>query len=93
VHPLSHGPDLLKTLSHQPIKTVLHHTIDGDDMRTGPHPVMSLLAQRLPLTLLLDLRRPEGPDSEVLFLIEQPSGTLRPATEPHPAAEQAAPTA
>jgi hypothetical protein len=41
-------------------------------MRTGLHPVMQMLAQRLPLTLLLDLRRPEGPDSEVLFLIEEP---------------------
>jgi hypothetical protein len=41
-------------------------------MKTGVHPVMSMLAQRLPLTLLLDLRRPEGPDSQVLFLIEEP---------------------
>ncbi|HET8615476.1 MAG TPA: hypothetical protein VFL94_08120 [Actinomycetales bacterium] len=41
-------------------------------MRTSPHPVMQMLAQRLPLTLLLDLRRPDGPDSEVLFLIEEP---------------------
>jgi hypothetical protein len=41
-------------------------------MSTGSHAVMSLLAQRLPLTLLLDLRRPEGPDSQVLFLIEEP---------------------
>jgi hypothetical protein len=41
-------------------------------MRTGPHPVMRMLAQRLPLTLLLDLRRPDGPDSQVLFLIEEP---------------------
>jgi hypothetical protein len=41
-------------------------------MKTGVHPVMRLLAQRLPLTLLLDLRRPEGPDSQVLFLIEEP---------------------
>lgn len=62
-------------------------------MRTGPHPVMSLLAQRLPLTLLLDLRRPEGPDSEVLFLIERPSGRLRPAAQPSPVGEQAATSA
>lgn len=50
-------------------------------MRTGPHPVMRLLAQRLPLTLLLDLRRPEGPDSEVLFLIEEPHATPAPQVE------------
>lgn len=43
-------------------------------MRPGPHPVMAMLAQRLPLTLLLDLRWPEGPDSQVLFLIEEPHG-------------------
>jgi hypothetical protein len=54
---------------------------------------MSLLAQRLPLTLLLDLRRPEGPDSEVLFLIERPSGRLRPAAQPSPVGEQAATSA
>jgi hypothetical protein len=41
---------------------------------------MRLLAQGLPLTLLLDLRRPEGPDSEVLFLIEQPHP---PTANPH----------
>jgi hypothetical protein len=45
-------------------------------MRTGLHPVMQMLAQRLPLTLLLDLRRAEGPDSEVLFLIEEPQGSV-----------------
>jgi hypothetical protein len=45
-------------------------------MNTGSQTVMSLLAQGLPLTLLLDLRRPEGPDSEVLFLIEEPHGGL-----------------
>jgi hypothetical protein len=55
-------------------------------MRTGPHPVMSLLAQRLPLTLLLDLRRPEGPDSQVLFLIEEPHHDVQPAPEHQPAA-------
>jgi hypothetical protein len=42
---------------------------------------MRLLAQRLPLTLLLDLRRPEGPDSEVLFLIEEPHATPAPEVE------------
>ena len=41
-------------------------------MRTGLHPVMQMLAQRLPLTLLLDLRSAQGPDSQVLFLIEEP---------------------
>jgi hypothetical protein len=54
-------------------------------MRTGPHPVMAMLAQRLPLTLLLDLRRPEGPDSQVLFLIEEPHGAAadrKPTPEP-----------
>jgi hypothetical protein len=53
-------------------------------MNTGTHAVMSLLAQRLPLTLLLDLRRPEGPDSEVLFLIEEPHGAVpaRPTAQP-----------
>lgn len=51
-------------------------------MRTGPHPVMAMLAQRLPLTLLLDLRWPDGPDSEVLFLIEEPHGAAAPDTEP-----------
>jgi hypothetical protein len=53
-------------------------------MTTGTHAVMRLLAQRLPLTLLLDLRRPEGPDSEVLFLIEEPHRALpvRPARQP-----------
>lgn len=51
-------------------------------MRTGPHPVMAMLAQRLPLTLLLDLRRPEGPDSEVLFLIEEPHGATGTDSEP-----------
>jgi hypothetical protein len=45
---------------------------------------MQMLAQRLPLTLLLDLRRPDGPDSEVLFLIEEPHEAVAP--EPTPVA-------
>ena len=56
-------------------------------MRTGLHPVMAMLAQRLPLTLLLDLRSPEGPDSEVLFLIEEPHGAAL-ADDTAPAAER-----
>jgi hypothetical protein len=59
-------------------------------MKSGVHPVMSMLAQRLPLTLLLDLRRPEGPDSQVLFLIEEPHH-LQPQAPSAPGSRQAEP--
>jgi hypothetical protein len=36
------------------------------------HPVMAVLAAGVPLTLLLDLQRAEGPDSRVIYLTEQP---------------------
>jgi hypothetical protein len=36
------------------------------------HPIMTLLATGVPLTLLLDLQHPAGPDSQVLYLLEQP---------------------
>jgi hypothetical protein len=36
------------------------------------HPIMTLLASGVPLTLLLDLQHPAGPDSQVIYLLEQP---------------------
>jgi hypothetical protein len=36
------------------------------------HPIMTLLATGVPLTLLLDLQHPAGPDSHVIYLLEQP---------------------
>lgn len=36
------------------------------------HPVMALLTAGIPLTLLLDLHRPDGPDSRFIYLSEQP---------------------
>jgi hypothetical protein len=36
------------------------------------HPIMTLLATGVPLTLLLDLQHPAGPDSQVIYLLEQP---------------------
>lgn len=39
------------------------------------HPVMAVLAAGVPLTLLLDLQRPEGPDSHVICLTELSSTT------------------
>ena len=36
------------------------------------HPIMTLLATGVPLTLLLDLQHPAGPDSPVIYLLEQP---------------------
>jgi hypothetical protein len=43
---------------------------------TPMHPVMAMLAAGVPLTLLLDLQRPEGPDSEVILLTEQPAPSV-----------------
>jgi hypothetical protein len=37
-----------------------------------PHPIMTMLATGVPLTLLLDLQHPAGPDSQVIYLLEQP---------------------
>jgi hypothetical protein len=36
------------------------------------HPVMAVLASGVPLTLLLDLLRPDGPDSRRIYLTELP---------------------
>jgi hypothetical protein len=36
------------------------------------HPIMTLLATGVPLTLLLDLQHPAGPDSRMIYLLEQP---------------------
>jgi hypothetical protein len=38
------------------------------------HPVMTVLASGVPLTLLLDLLPPAGPDSAVIYLLEKPRG-------------------
>jgi hypothetical protein len=37
-------------------------------------PVMNLLASRVPLTLLLDLADPAGPDSTAINSVERPPG-------------------
>jgi hypothetical protein len=37
------------------------------------HPVMAVLASGVPLTLLLDLLRPGGPDSQHIYLTEVPA--------------------
>jgi len=37
-------------------------------------PVMDLLAHGIPLTLLLDLAREEGPDSRAINSVERPPG-------------------
>jgi hypothetical protein len=34
------------------------------------HPIMTLLATGVPLTLLLDLQNPDGPDSQEIYLLE-----------------------
>ena len=39
-------------------------------------PVMSMLARRVPLTLLLDLADPAGPDSRAINSVERPPGDL-----------------
>jgi hypothetical protein len=36
------------------------------------HPIMTLLATGVPLTLLLDLQNPHGPDSQVIYMLEHP---------------------
>jgi hypothetical protein len=36
------------------------------------HPIMTLLATGVPLTLVLDLQHPAGPDSQVIYLLERP---------------------
>lgn len=43
------------------------------------HPVMAVLAAGVPLSLLLDLLSPAGPDSRVIYLLEQPDGGARDA--------------
>jgi len=40
--------------------------------RRMTHPIMKLLATGVPLTLLLDLENPDGPDSRVIYLLEHP---------------------
>jgi hypothetical protein len=47
------------------------------------HPVMAILASGVPLTLLLDLQHPDGPDSQAIYLLERP--------RPGPAAPNRAP--
>ena len=37
-------------------------------------PVMDLLARGVPLTLLLDLAGPEGPNSQAINAVERPPG-------------------
>ena len=37
-------------------------------------PVMDLLARGVPLTLLLDLAEPEGPNSRAINAVERPPG-------------------
>jgi hypothetical protein len=37
-----------------------------------PHPVMTMLECGVPPSLLLDLLPPDGPDSKVIYLLEQP---------------------
>lgn len=39
-------------------------------------PVMSMLARRVPLTLLLDLADPAGPDSQAINSVERPPGDV-----------------
>lgn len=80
---------ILKCLSRWPNIRVQDPPTTEATMTAGLHPVMAMLAQRLPLTLLLDLRRPEGPDSEVLFLIEQPHGRAARDRKPEPEPQDA----
>lgn len=37
-----------------------------------PHPIMAVLHCGVPLTLLMDLRHPDGPNSQDIYLLEQP---------------------
>jgi hypothetical protein len=37
-----------------------------------PHPIMTMLATGVPLTLLMDLQDPDGPDSQMIYRLEQP---------------------
>jgi hypothetical protein len=48
-----------------------------------PHPIMTMLATGVPLTLLLDLQHPDGPDSQMIYLLEHP--------RPEPAASDTTP--
>jgi hypothetical protein len=41
------------------------------------HPIMAMLATGVPLTLLLDLQDRDGPDSQMIYRLEQPQ--LEPA--------------
>lgn len=48
-------------------------TPDDESVPTAAHhPVMTALARRVPLTLLLDLAEPFGPDSRGIHAREQP---------------------
>ena len=45
-------------------------TAIDDGVNHAMHPVMTVLASGVPLTLLLDLLRPGGPDSQLIYQTE-----------------------
>jgi hypothetical protein len=45
-----------------------------------PHPIMTLLTAGVPLTLILDLAYPDGPDSQMIYRLEQPVDAPAPAS-------------
>lgn len=51
-------------------------------MSDRQHPVMTLLTQSVPLTLLWDLRFADCLDSRVIYLIEEPTRRDHPITAP-----------